>query len=254
MIKILPVSDLHVDFSENFIYLLRTLNMPADVLVISGDLCQLNYKKRERFIRRVLLSRYARIVCIPGNHEFYGKGADDECLRFMHEIIVDEETGHKFEMLNNSYVDIGDIRFIGTCLWSPVTRNIMSVMRGMNDYAYIRGYTVDINNALNAQSVQYLDTQLHMLPRDKRAVVITHHIPLWDFVDESFKHDVLTEAYANNLDRLLRVHNDVITAWFYGHAHQHRYDKVYDIPFVRNPLGYLFCEKSEIELGKTFSF
>jgi len=252
---ILPVSDLHIDFPENYLFCRDSLNVSADVLVISGDLCPLNYKKRLHFIRKILLPRYSRIVCVPGNHEFYGCRADDDRLWYMHEIIIDEETGHTFEMLNNETVEIGGIRFICTCLWSPVLLNPVAIVRQMNDYHQIRGYTVNINNELNTHSTAFLNQALGaVVPGECKVIVITHHLPLWHLIDENFKHHTSSEAYANNLDSLLRVHDDIIDAWFYGHSHQSRQDKIYDILFLRNPLGYLFCENTGISIDKTLKF
>jgi predicted phosphodiesterase len=247
---ILPVSDLHIDFSENYLFCRQALNVSVDVLVIAGDLCQFNYKKRDKFIRQILLPRFPRIICIPGNHEFYGSDVGDERLQYMHAIMIDNDTGHVCYMLNNATLDIGDVRFICTCLWSPVLRVPATIMRKMADYTEIAGYTINANNALNERSRLFLTHELEALPHDKRAVIITHHMPLWNLIDDEMKHATTNEAYANNLELLIRVHDNVIAAWIYGHAHRHRFDEIYDIPFVRNPLGYLFCEDNTLELDK----
>ena len=171
---ILPVSDLHIDFSENYIFCRKTdaLNGPPvipDVLVIAGDMSQFNYKKRTHFIQKIILPRYPLTIAIPGNHEFYGCHADDYRFGAFHEMMTCEDTGNTIHVMNNATLDVGDVRFICTTLWSPVLKNPGAIIRGMNDYNYIKGFTVDINNSLNAEAVEFLEKELRDMDYSKKA-------------------------------------------------------------------------------------
>jgi hypothetical protein len=107
----------------------------------------------------------------------------------------------------------------------------------MSDYKVIKGYTIDRNNELHKKSVEFLNNALETTP--KKAIIISHHLPLYYLIDTQFKSNVLNEAYASNLAPLVEKHMDKISYWVYGHCHILRQDNLGGINFVRNPLGYL---------------
>ena len=236
--KIQIVADLHIDFSENHSHCCKEL-LPlegCDTLLIAGDFCTLDYFRRAKFIE-ILMDRWKTVLCIPGNHDFYGRSATDPFLHHAHERI--ESSSSEFIYLNNETYDIGNIRFICTCLWSPVRDNILAVQRNLNDYHAIDGYTIDINNSLNRESIEFLECALMSCPTDKRIIVMTHHLPLFYLIDKPFQVSSLNEAFANNLSGLIDRYADKIMFWVYGHSHQFRYDSLLGVNFIRNPLGYL---------------
>jgi DNA repair exonuclease SbcCD nuclease subunit len=234
------MSDLHADWYENYLWCRQNLAPCADVLLIAGDTFPYLYKKRQQFVRNVLLSRWKTVVDIPGNHDYYGKKADWEIFDGIHEVIQVDDNAYHY--INNNFIDLtinGQIiRVICSTLWSKVVNRPIDVMRGLNDYKEIKGYTIDINNSKHEACVRFIDKILTETPAEIPCVVLTHHQPLLTFIDDTFIGNPINEAYATDLYPLINKHADKIKAWVMGHSHAYRKDILGGIQFIRNPLGY----------------
>lgn len=235
-------SDLHVNHKNNLKYCCEHLIAHAETLVIAGDFCVLSSKHRRSFIS-FLLGRYHRVICIPGNHDFYNESVKHPYFSYADEVI--EENGGTFYYLNNAHLDIGDIRFICTCLWSPVIEHSVYVYNGVNDYHEIRDFDIDFCNMLYKDSRAFLYESLEDLPVDKRAVVVTHHLPSWNFISSRYRGSLLNEAFASNLDDLLYQYSDVCPLWVYGHSHDSYAYTINGMLCVRNPVGYVSLGQSK---------
>ncbi len=244
------VSDLHIDINQNYIWCRQNLKPCADILVVAGDTCSYNYKNRVKFIRSVFLPRWKTIIEVPGNHDHYklsvdwkfASEADEGHRSFVSEDNRAFEKPHNHSYLHNYYKDINvdnrTIRFICSTLWSKIVYNCHGIIRGMNDYRVIKGYTVDINNQRHEECVRWLDKTLTDAPDDFTCIVVTHHLPLMSLIDSEYTHNSLNEAYATDLYPLVTKHMGKIKVWAMGHCHKFRYDQESGIHFIRNPLGY----------------
>lgn len=72
--RILTVSDLHVDYAENLAWVLQLGNSPtedfsSDVLVVAGDICD-NLALLEEVLEH-LSGIFAHVCFVPGNHELW---------------------------------------------------------------------------------------------------------------------------------------------------------------------------------------
>jgi Icc-related predicted phosphoesterase len=83
---------------------------------------------------------------------------------------------------------------------------------------------VDVNNALHAADVRWIEAEVTRAQSDgKRLVVVTHHAPLLHGTSQQ-KHagSPLSCAFATDLTRLVK---EPVVLWVHGHTH-HTHDTV----------------------------
>ena len=111
--KIALISDVHAEFYKNEPDWLPPLPESPDVLVLAGDIHI--GKLLVPFIERVSNALpYTHVVVIAGNHEFY-RQYRLATLKAYREAFVKHPRIH---FLENDYVDIDGVRFIGATLWT----------------------------------------------------------------------------------------------------------------------------------------
>ncbi|MEE8428449.1 MAG: metallophosphoesterase [Gammaproteobacteria bacterium] len=226
------LNDLHVEFGE-----FCPPETDAHVAVLAGDIGVgkegLDWAK-EHFLDKP-------VIYVPGNHEFYH-----------HDItLIDElKTGapDNIHVLNNDMIEIDGVRFLGSVLWTDFalfgeTEKWFSVQRaqwGMNDFAIIRNngrlFSPDDSIQLHEVSRAWLARALAE-PYAGKTVVVTHHAPSPQSVPPRFAKDLLTPAFASNLEGLMG--QDRVNLWIHGHTHDAFDYVVYGTRVVCNPRGYM---------------
>jgi Icc-related predicted phosphoesterase len=73
-------------------------------------------------------------------------------------------------------------------------------------------------------------------PFDGRTVVVTHHAPSSQSVHQRYASDLLTPAFASNLESLMD--GDGVALWIHGHMHESYDYEAYGTRVVCNPRGY----------------
>jgi Icc-related predicted phosphoesterase len=73
-------------------------------------------------------------------------------------------------------------------------------------------------------------------PFDGKTVVVTHHAPSSQSVHPRYARDLLTPAFASNLENL--VEGDRVALWIHGHMHESFDYEIYGTRVVCNPRGY----------------
>jgi len=246
--KISVISDLHIDVNDNYQYLLNKLKNVdnTDVLIIAGDLSAFSYKKRNKFIDKVLLSQWKNVLLVPGNHEFYYQQVEeDKRLIHCHERYM--HNGNLLYTLNNSssVLKNSNVKFIFSTLWSNIERNVFSILMGLNDYRQIKGFDVAKNNQLHGMSVDFIKNELENTKDDEDVIIVSHHLPLYELIDTTYVNNILNEAYATNLfDSIIDKYSNKIKYWISGHSHSECYKEVVGVKFIRKPIGYFPEEKS----------
>jgi hypothetical protein len=116
---------------------------------------------------------------------------------------------------------------------------VQKARKGLYDFAVIKNqgkrFTPDQSIDLHKASREWLSEQLAQ-PFDGKTVVVTHHLPSSRSVAPQFVKDLLTPAFASNLDELMG--RDRVALWIDGYTHD-PFD--YDILGTRvicNPRGY----------------
>lgn len=183
------------------------------------------------------------MIYILGNHEYY-KGSYPKTLNK----IKSAAENTNIRVLEDSFLDIGDIRFHGCTLWTDFALFGNSVEAGMycqpkmNDYkmikrdpSYSKMRTVDTFK-IHQFSKHWLNESLENSTKEKN-IVVTHHAPSLLSVPDNFKNDLLTSAYASNLDDFITKHQPDF--WFHGHIHTPCRYSIGKTKVICNPHGYL---------------
>jgi len=266
--KIFLTSDIHTErahkrFVPNFDYPYLRFDYPteADVIVLAGDIGEwVNGIEwaRHRFKNK-------EIIYVPGNHEYYKS-----------DLTVLEELRSKakeldIHFLENDSVVIGNVRFLGTTLWTDCNdfsaAEVDESQASITDYSVIgiTKWLADKNNKLveplkllpitdtnkhelftpliayllHKNSLKWLESQLLTIYAGK-TVIVTHHAPSLRSCGDKVNY-----SYASNLDRFIRLYAGDIDLWCHGHIHAPVDYEISEVRIVSNPRGYLRGSNSQ---------
>lgn len=184
------------------------------------------------------------VLYVSGNHEGYGENLDDVQKKLESTCAA---TGH-VHYLNQREVLIEGVRFLGATLWTDLMLYgrelypavISDVSTKMNDYRRIRlasqGY-----RKLRPSDTQrwhfiertWLEARLAE-PFEGPTVVITHMAPSVRSISNEYRGDILSAAFASNLDHLV----ELASLWIHGHVHASMDYRIGNGRVICNPLGY----------------
>ncbi len=229
--KLHVLNDLHIEFAE-----FEPPAVDADVIVLAGDIgvgvdglrwAESHFPDKP-------------VIYVPGNHEFYH-----------HDItLIDElksSASHNIYVLNDDAVDIEGVRFLGSVLWTDFALfgevdkyfSVQRARQGMNDFSLILNsgerFTPDDSIKLHEASRSWL-AQMLAEPFIGKTVVVTHHAPSSRSVAQQFAEDLLTPAFASNLEELMG--SDRVTLWIHGHMHDPFDYEIFGTRVICNPRGY----------------
>lgn len=213
------LSDLHLEhFDEG-----RELpEAETDAVVLAGDI-HLGTRglawAAERFPE-------VPVLYVPGNHEFYGSH-----MAALRRALREEARRLGIRLLDNAAVIIGDVRFLGTTLWTDFALydDDPELDAGfireraqwrMPDFQIIEQpegerFTPEASQALHRQARDWLETELAR-PFAGRTVVISHHAPLAECIPPRYRGDALSPAFASDLEALMGR----MALWIHGHVHE----------------------------------
>jgi 3',5'-cyclic AMP phosphodiesterase CpdA len=77
--KLLAISDLHLNHPANWQALLNLSPHPQDWLIVAGDVCE--SERRFQLAMTLLANRFARVFWTPGNHDLWTLPSDPNGLR-----------------------------------------------------------------------------------------------------------------------------------------------------------------------------
>ena len=207
--KLHILNDLHIEF-EDF----DPPATDADVVILAGDIGVgvegLRWAE-ERFPDRPM-------IYVPGNHEFYHHD-----LSLIEEL--KEQAPEHIHVLNDDQVTIDGVRFLGSVLWTDFGLfgeadrlfAMQQVRQQMTDFSIIRNggqrFTPEDAIRLHTASRGWLVTMLAEHFAGK-TVVVTHHAPSSRSVHPRYASDLLTPAFASNLENLMD--GDRAALWVHG--------------------------------------
>ena len=229
--KLHILNDLHIEF-EDF----EPPSTDADVIVLAGDIGVGTGGLRwaeAKFPERP-------VIYVPGNHEFYH-----------HDIaLIDElksEAPDNVHVLNDDQVIVGDVRFLGTVLWTDFALfgeadkffAMQQARQQMADFSIIQNhrqrFTPGDAVRLHTASRDWLAVMLAE-PFAGKTVVVTHHAPSSRSVHPRYARDLLTPAFASKLEDLMDGGRAAL--WLHGHMHESFDYEVYGTRVICNPRGY----------------
>jgi len=232
--KIQLISDLHQEFGRSELSFDN-----ADLVVFAGDI-NLGIKGLHLIQSRI---KDKPVIYVLGNHEYY-KSAYPKVLNKLKTLAANTN----IHVLEDSFIDIDDIRFHGCTLWTdfsifgnPMKYGIIC-QSVMNDYKMIRrdpSYskmrTVDTYK-IHQVSRKWLAESLEQSEKMKN-IVVTHHAASLQSVPEQYKKDPVTAAYASNMEDFILKHQP--DYWFHGHIHTPIRYHIGKTEIICNPHGYI---------------
>ncbi len=232
--KLHLLSDLHTEFEAFAIP-----KTDADVLVLAGDI-----GTKLSGLELALKSCEIPVVYVAGNHEYYGAAIPKLTTE-----LQDLARGSQVHFLENDSFIFQNVRFLGCTLWTDFeilgleNRGLAmwDAEQRMADYRLIRlspkfNRLRPIDTAgFHFASLKWLKQHLE-LGFDGRTVVVTHHAPSAKSFNPKYQSDLLSAAFASNLEFLLDEFK--IDLWIYGHTH-HNADFVHgSTRILSNQRGY----------------
>jgi Icc-related predicted phosphoesterase len=122
--RIHVLSDLHLEFSRGGRFRLSKWPTDSDVLVLAGDIGT-GGMARQLVEER---TKFGPVVYILGNHEFYAKHRFMEDIRAYWQNLANDISN--LYVLDQTHVDLGGYRFLGTTLWSNTSAGPPLAMQG----------------------------------------------------------------------------------------------------------------------------
>ncbi|OUL37796.1 phosphoesterase [Nostoc sp. T09] len=230
--KIQILSDLHIEFQPFTIP-----NTNADVIVLVGDI-----HLREKGVKWAIENIHNKpVIYVLGNHEYYGSAYPKLVNK-----LKDYSSGTNIYILENDLITIEDVTFLGCTLWTDFK---------LFDNAYIASYEASQNMTdfkkirlspqysklkpvdtveIYRKSVSWLKNTLSSL--SGKIVVLSHHAPSKKSIPSEHQEDILSAAYASNLDDL--VSESGANLWIHGHIHNHLDYRIGSTRVICNPRGY----------------
>jgi hypothetical protein len=150
-------------------------------------------------------------------------------------------------VLNDDPVIIDGVRFLGSILWTDFALfgeadkflAMQAARQRMTDFSIIQNhgqpFTPEDAIQLHTASCDWLAAMLAE-PFDGKTVVVTHHAPSSQSVHSRYARDLLTPAFASNLENLMD--GDRAALWIHGHMHESFDYEVYGTRVICNPRGY----------------
>jgi predicted phosphodiesterase len=230
-------SDLHLEFLESKWPNERLIQAApaADVLVLAGDIVN-DTKSLKLFANWPV-----PVLYVPGNHEYYGhplRGQREKLRR------VCEELGIVF--LDNEVFTVGDVRFVGSTLWTDYrlglnatqSQLMVNAESRINDHFLIRTgrHTFTAADALkiHEQSRAWLESELAK-PWAGKTVVVTHHGCHQLSVHPRYTGEKINAAFVSDLSDLMPG----VDLWMHGHVHDSFDYQVGRCRVRTNPAGYI---------------
>ena len=255
-------SDLHLERAPHF---RPCIHPDTDVVVVAGDVGSYQSGSRlegddfglERFSPLQAGFPCARVLYVPGNHEFDALDYDEAYARL-------RQTCKRLGItwLEREVVTIGSVRFVGTTLWSDfealasretnLARQLTQRTKAHRaaNYYLSKNTTLKAGQPLLAEGLRALSLECQgwlraalAVPFVGTTVAVTHFAPSLQSADPRYGLTPGTAGFCNALDDLFPL----VDLWLHGHLHcANDYivrgsddERRWSCRVVANPLGYL---------------
>lgn len=235
------ISDTHLEYNSKKEILSNLSITKKDTVILAGDIgkpATLDYFNLIKYIS----TNSKNVILIAGNHEYYNSNKIWSIIETTIEKVASNFDNVYF--LQNKSVILDGVKYIGTTLWSDVSKNILLVSKLMNDYCRIKEKINGIKKPITPAhtlhwhnlAVDYIEKELKkekIIP----IVMVTHHLPSFKSL-KGDKKDGCFSSYATNLEYLISK----VDIWVHGHHHKSIHYKINDTLIISNPLGRISYE------------
>ena len=241
--KILPISDLHLEFHADYgETILKELDASADLLIIAGDLSTLGFYV-EANIHNIdpigfLCKKYKEVIFVTGNHDYWYSSPKD-AFDFYSSF-----TNPNFHLLENNIKEIDGQRFLGATLWFA-NPPILARKDLMNDFKAIENFEPWVYEQ-GAKTIKFLEDNLK-----EDDIVVTHHMPTKKSTVKAYKNHPLNCFFIHDVEHLILERKP--TMWIHGHTHFDFDYYIGDTRIICNPLGYITHENTNFKTNMIIS-
>lgn len=241
--KIQLVSDLHLEFNENRLYLAKNpLPVAGEVLLIAGDSAYLDKPESgEKSYCQYgfwdwASENYEQVIVCLGNHEFYG-----------YYDIATMEDGYRLDIRHNvaafynDVVHLDGVDVIVSTLWSHIEPyDAYLTERGVSDFYRIiyNGHrlTADDFNKEHERCLAFVKRAVLGSTAEKK-IVLSHHVPTQLCTAAEFSGSHINGAFTVELGNYIA--DSGIDYWIYGHSHRNIDAQIGNTRILSNQLGYI---------------
>lgn len=247
-------SDLHLEFDDNYHFLMRNkLNPVADYLILAGDIDIISNGTitRPDFFQ-YLSDHWKEVYIIPGNHEFYKNG--DVAASFDLQLTLHPNVRY----LNHQVISLEGVDLIFTTLWSRTnTSLIKSMIADFRQCKYSDGpFKYKQHDELHEKAVRWLNQQL-CLDKERPRIVVSHFVPCqkangFPQNNSDYKQSIMNRYFVADLEN--RIRDWDVDYWIYGHNHWDKDIDALGVKFRSNQLGYVFSmEHKGFDIAKVIN-
>lgn len=215
--RILLLSDLHLEFHRDGGASTFDLLPDADVVACAGDIG--TGSEVGAFLGR-LCNRYRRVLYVKGNHEHYVNWAN---------VRDSLPVRGNFHYLEEEIIEIDGIRFLGTPLWYPYL-DWVPYRKFVSDPSFIQDFEKTVFGGARA-AAHFLYVHL-----DEGDVVVTHMMPSSVCISPRYRHSVLNGFFLHDQSELILDRKPRL--WLYGHTHDAGDTVLGETRLYANPHGY----------------
>lgn len=215
--------------------LLDEIREQIDLLVVAGDTAtprgRLKGRSGIQYADRASQYLGVPVIVIAGNHEFYDGDMDEELAELRREAAATD--GHVWFLEQDAVaLDLNEERLhvMGCTLWTDfgvfgdVENAAHAASTGMTDFQDIRlgSEVFSPRDAMTRHrcSRVWIGEGMAAIRRDDanaKVLLVTHHAPSLRSVPEQLRNDVLTAAYASDLEEESAGWQPDV--WMHGHLH-----------------------------------
>ena len=255
--KIRVYSDMHLDHYGLQDVMWYPPKMPDDAettLILAGDVwvgTHFIMDGSDSWIGN-LAQWFKRVIVVLGNHDYWPtnkylsiKDGAKRCNDMLFDMGI-----MNVKVLDCDVIDDGDVLFVGCTLWTDMNKHEPLAMYNMPQYMAYDG-KIAFETGPNGAWSRFTSErwcQTHMKHRDylkiifdqnkdKKIVVITHHLPLTFLGDPAFNGHHANCYYGSDLSDLI-LDNPHVKMWFYGHTHHQKETLFGETLLVNNCVGY----------------
>lgn len=222
MLSLFICSDLHTEFLQPIEQWELFKKFPdADGIIIAGDLSTKKYLIDNL---KYLCNKYEHVLFVNGNHEHYNSSFSEI------ETILSKIRESNFHWLNDSTCTINGTTFLGGTLWFPDNPLNQLYERQLSDFSYIKDFRNEVYKR-NKKTINVFNKQM-----DENSIVITHHLPSYQSVNEKYKGDQLNRFFVCDMENLILEKQPKY--WISGHSHDSCDYFIEKTHIITNPLGY----------------
>jgi len=243
------ISDIHLEFHDKHNKGALQPDMfvkpVAPYLVLAGDIGIPELKAYETFLHWCS-QHWKQVFLIAGNHEFYNVRcpvkSDIATKKTQLKKLCEAYSNVHFLDCSSVYLPEHNLRILGCTLWSEIPECLSEkVITYMNDARQIQvqkdvPFTPWAMTEQHQKEKQWLNQEIHKCElTNERCLVITHYLPSFSLIHETYQGHFLNACFASDCDDLFRP---PVVAWIAGHTHTGMKKFIHGIPCVVNPYGY----------------